>query len=434
MKTTFTMKRLATSAIAVTAALAVSGCVTPSASSKTGLYAKPIGNAPVTANPTPYSAALVCLGDHARGMNRVAPRIAVGRIIDYTGKVDAQGGRQITQGASLMAISAFSKAGARLVERFDTSVSELELKYANNKLIGADPVAGASAGAGAGADADVRKIFAGQVPGSDFYLVGGITELNYNIRSVGAEAYVGQTGSRDAKGNLGGKLFVMNIGLDLRLVDTKTLEVADVISYQKQIIGREVRAGVFTFWDDTLFDVGAGERALEPIQMAVRSSIERSVVEMMSNLYGVGNKSVCADALRAGGDPLGNGSRSMTGDFRTATGPVAAAAGDRRAEPNAWNAKRDDDAIKAEKAAAKVEKTSSNDRPVSTKPAKSNRPVQTTEATRRPTKVATASVTPASTAAPAPVAVDRSKPVRRTSAPRAIDAPRPPEGLRGASR
>jgi curli biogenesis system outer membrane secretion channel CsgG len=190
MKTTFTMKRLATSAIALTAALAVSGCVTPSASSKTGLYAKPIGNAPVTANPTPYSAALVCLGDHARGMNRVAPRIAVGRIIDYTGKVDAQGGRQITQGASLMAISAFSKAGARLVERFDTSVSELELKYANNKLIGGDPVAGA------GPDADVRKIFAGQVPGSDFYLVGGITELNYNIRSVGADAYVGQTGSR----------------------------------------------------------------------------------------------------------------------------------------------------------------------------------------------------------------------------------------------
>jgi curli biogenesis system outer membrane secretion channel CsgG len=426
MKTTFTMKRLATSAIALTAALAVSGCVTPSASSKTGLYAKPIGNAPVTANPTPYSAALVCLGDHAKGMNRVAPRIAVGRIIDYTGKVDAQGGRQITQGASLMAISAFSKAGARLVERFDTSVSELELKYANNKLIGGE--------GGAGPDADVRKIFAGQVPGSDYYLVGGITELNYNIRSIGAEAYVGQTGSRDAKGNLGGKLFVMNIGLDLRLVDTKTLEVADVISYQKQIIGREVRAGVFTFWDDTLFDVGAGERALEPIQMAVRSSIERSVVEMMTNLYGVGDKSVCADALRSGGDPLGNGSRSMTGDFRTATGPVAVAAGDRRADPNAWNAKRDGDAVKAEKAAAKVEKTSDADRPVSTKPAKTNRPVQTTEAPRRATKMAAAVVTPAPTAAPAPVAVDRSQPVRRTSAPRPVDAPRPPEGLRGASR
>ena len=39
----------------------------------------------------------------------------------------------------------------------------------------------------------------------------------------------------------------MNIGIDLRLVDTSTLEVVDVISYQKQIIGREVSAGVFDF-------------------------------------------------------------------------------------------------------------------------------------------------------------------------------------------
>ena len=34
-----------------------------------------------------------------------------------------------------MAMSAFAKSGARLVERFDTSVTELELRYANNRLI-----------------------------------------------------------------------------------------------------------------------------------------------------------------------------------------------------------------------------------------------------------------------------------------------------------
>ena len=37
-----------------------------------------------------------------------------------------------------MAMSALSKAGVPLVERFDTSVAEMELKYANNKLIGDD--------------------------------------------------------------------------------------------------------------------------------------------------------------------------------------------------------------------------------------------------------------------------------------------------------
>ena len=62
--------------------------------------------------------------------------MAVGRISDYTGTVSSDGGRQITGGASLMANSALAKAGARIVERYDTSVSELELRYANNKLIG----------------------------------------------------------------------------------------------------------------------------------------------------------------------------------------------------------------------------------------------------------------------------------------------------------
>ncbi len=40
----------------------------------------------MTANPTPYSTALVCLAGYARNANLTAPRIAVGRIADYTGK------------------------------------------------------------------------------------------------------------------------------------------------------------------------------------------------------------------------------------------------------------------------------------------------------------------------------------------------------------
>ncbi|MES2344055.1 MAG: transcriptional regulator, partial [Pseudomonadota bacterium] len=115
------------------AALGLAGCATPVAG-PSGNYSRAIGTAPVTANPTPYSAALVCMAGYARNAKLVAPRIAVGRIADYTGKSESDGsGRKITQGASLMAMSAFAKAGMPLVERFDTSVSELELKYANNK-------------------------------------------------------------------------------------------------------------------------------------------------------------------------------------------------------------------------------------------------------------------------------------------------------------
>jgi len=314
-------------------ALALTGCVTPFANDA-GLYASPIGNAPVTANPTPYSTALVCMADYARATGKPAPRIAVGRVLDYTGKEDIEGGRKVTQGASLMAMSAFAKAGAKLVERFDTSVSELELKYANNRLIGADggPMADPAA-------PEFRQIMAGEIPGSDYYFVGGITELNSNIRSIGADAFIGDVDATDAKGRAGFKLFVINVGVDLRLVNTKTLVVEDVISYQKQIIGREISAGIFDFANGNIFDVGVGERAMEPIQLAVRSTIERAVLEMTANIYGVSNSDPCgALAEESAGMKT---AQSVTGlAIGQPGGDLPTDASD-RADPNRWNENRD---------------------------------------------------------------------------------------------
>lgn len=282
-------RKYLTKPVALTLAAAMlAGCVSTTAD-YTGRYAEPIGDAPVISNETPYSPALQCLAGYNIG--RPAPRIAVGQIADYTGKAEAEGGRKITQGAALMAISAMSKAGARLVERFDTSVAELELKYANNKLIGEGELPN-----------DFRKIMAGSIPGSDYYLVGGITELNYNIRSMSAGAFTTKVADPGNPAvNIGIKAYVMNVGLDLRLVDTTTLEVVDVISYQKQIVGREISAGVFDFLGSMIVDVGGGERALEPIQLAVRAVVERAVLEMMSRLYSVGPEA-CRSYM--GGDPL----------------------------------------------------------------------------------------------------------------------------------
>jgi curli biogenesis system outer membrane secretion channel CsgG len=324
---------------AAAGALALAGCVTPYANDK-GLYASPIGSAPVTANPTPYSPALVCMANYARSTHLPAPRIAVGRVLDYTGKADTEGGRQVTQGASLMAMSAFSKAGARLVERFDTSVSELELKYANNKLIGSDEPLVAGPSANSAANPEFRQILAGQIPGSDYYFVGGITELNSNIRSIGAEAFIGDTDATDPKGHAGFKLFVINVGVDLRLVDTRTLEVVDVISYQKQIVGRELSAGIFDFANGNIFDVGVGERAMEPIQLAIRSTIERAVLEMTANLYGVANSDPCGALAE---DASGHATKtSVTGTAVTRPDGTLVSDGAVRSDPNRFNANRDD--------------------------------------------------------------------------------------------
>ncbi len=325
------LRALLGSAAALAGLSGLGGCATPYAGHD-GLYAAPIGGAPVTANPTPYTPALTCLADFAQSRNMAAPRIAVGRILDYTGTVNEDGGRRITQGASLMAMSAFAKTGARLVERFDTSVTELELRYANSRLIGQD--------GGATPSDDIRRIMAGQIPGSDYYFVGGITELNYDIRSQGVDAYIGGVNSRDDRGNLGGRVYVMNIGLDFRLIDTRTLEVVDVISYQKQIVGREVRAGVFSFFDDTLLDLSVGDRALEPVQLAVRAGVERAVVEVMANMYGVADSSVCHEALAQAGDPMGPA--QATGSFRTGPSSLAHDAAARRVDRDAWHARRDD--------------------------------------------------------------------------------------------
>jgi curli production assembly/transport component CsgG/holdfast attachment protein HfaB len=306
MKPTAAVRRAAAGLAALT--LGLSGCVSPIAGPG-GLYAPPVGSAPVTPNPTPYSAALVCLGDYARAHGLSSPRVAVGRISDFTGKDEPDGGRKVTQGASLMAISAFAKAGARLVERYDTSVSELELKYANNKLITDAPQATP------GKPESYRRINAGQVPGSDFYLVGGITEFNYNIRSSNADVTLSSVNTNGPQGSLGGQLYVMNVGLDLRLVDTRTLEVVDVVSYQKQIIARQVGAGYFKILGPAgALNAEVGESGLEPIQLAVRSVIERAVLEMMANLYGAPGPQVCLDARR---DPLAAdapGARADLGD------------------------------------------------------------------------------------------------------------------------
>jgi curli biogenesis system outer membrane secretion channel CsgG len=285
-------RHLAMPLIATLAAISLTGCVSPSADS-IGRYTAPIGDAPVISNETPYSAALRCFAGYTA---RKPLRIAVGQIADYTGKMESDNsGRKLTQGAALMAMSALAKAGVPLVERFDTSVAEMELKYANNKLI--------TDGKQPDAHGDYRKILAGSIPGSDYYLVGGITELNFNIRSIGANGTGGGTSSTALVGTVGGTLYVMNVGLDLRLVDTNTLEVVNVISYQKQIIGRQEQAGAFDFLGQTFFNVSAGESALEPVQLAVRSVVERAVLEMVSRLYHVPG-ATCASGLGTAADPL----------------------------------------------------------------------------------------------------------------------------------
>jgi curli biogenesis system outer membrane secretion channel CsgG len=176
------------------------------------------------------------------------------------------------------------------------------------------------------------------VPGSDFYIVGGITEMNFNIRSNGVDIGAGDSNPTGLRGAIRGRSFVMNIGLDMRLINTRTLEVVDVISYQKQIVGREVSAGVFDFLNGNIFDISAGAAALEPTQLAVRSLIERATVEMVANLYGMPGPGSC---MR--NDPLNAATVGATGAFVPAYNNLETNNAQTREDPSRWNSRRDAD-------------------------------------------------------------------------------------------
>jgi holdfast attachment protein HfaB len=260
-------------------AASISACTTLPSFSEAE-YVSPFDGASVVENTTRYSPALECLKPLVGGRGPSAKRFAVGRVSDFTGKEDLVNGKRITQGAALMVISALAKTGVPMVERFDPSIADMELKYADNKLITDNPESKAH-----------RQIFSGSLPGSDYHIVGGITEVNYNIRSGSLESSIRFIGAA-------ARYFVMNVAVDLRVVNTKTLEVINVQSLQKQIIGTELNGGYFRLFSDGLVDINAAERTQEPIQKGVRMVIEHAVFNMLTEMNNLSAQS-CAQLSAA---------------------------------------------------------------------------------------------------------------------------------------
>lgn len=273
-------------------AVTLSGC--GGYDKKTGLYARPSGGAPATHNFSLYGNALTCQMLMAQRFGFKSPRVAVGRIEDLTGKNDFDTGANITRGANLYAMTALGRAGFKVVERFDTAISDNEIAYAKEKILSDSPEL-----AGKSSD-NYRRVLIGQIAGSDYYVVGGVTELNFNIVSSGMEAKGGAVNNKDPKGTFEARSFVMNVGIDLRLVNTRSQEVVDMASYQKQIIGKEIRLGVFDFLNGNIYDISGGKSSNEPVHAAVRSLIERGVFEFGETLYGFNAES----CLTPGKDPV----------------------------------------------------------------------------------------------------------------------------------
>lgn len=236
---------------------------------------------PVRDNRSPMEASLACFGDQMSAGGQPIT-IAVGEVRDYTGKYSINEGNAITQGGALMVYSALGKIGGpvRIAERFDPTIAERELGYTDRRQLGDGVVR----------EVDGNRVpwvpyYGGSIAQSDYFIIGGITEVNYNVRSGGAQVTINNIGPE-------ARVYTQSVAIDLRIVDTRTLIVRDTISLTKQFSGYEVGANVFRFFGTDLFDINVGARGQEPLQLGIRTALEEGVLRLVASVQDL-DPSIC---------------------------------------------------------------------------------------------------------------------------------------------
>lgn len=265
----------------LTLSVLLAGCATPAAQQVAPGEVPLVLGPPVRDNVTPMEGVLACFADHvaSNGIDPVV--IGVGDVKDFTGKYSLNEGNALTQGGSLMVYSALGKltGAVRIAERFDPSIAERELGYTDRRQLGDGQVHDLD-GPGGTQKVPWLPYFGGTIQQSDYFIVGGITEVNYDIRSGGLEAGVNQIGGK-------GRSYSQQVAIDLRIVDTRTLEVVKTVSLSKQFTGYEVGFNIFRFFGSDLFDINIGAQGQEPLQLGVRTALEEGVVRLVSAVTNV---------------------------------------------------------------------------------------------------------------------------------------------------
>lgn len=232
-----------------------------------------LGTAP-RHNFTPLEASLACFARALSASGRPPIVVGVGEVKDFTGRYSINEGNVVTQGGSLMLYSALGKMGGavRIAERQDSSIAERELAFMDRRQLGN----------GDAHDVNGQKVpwlpyFGGTVQASDFYIIGGITEVNYNIASGGVEAGLDNIGFK-------GRTYTQSIAIDLRIVDSRSLIVVDAISLTKQFTGYEVGANTFRVFGLGLVNINLGAKGQEPLQLGIRATLEEAAMRLVGRV------------------------------------------------------------------------------------------------------------------------------------------------------
>jgi curli biogenesis system outer membrane secretion channel CsgG len=226
-------------------------------------------------NRTPMDTAFTCFAQQLAKGHGKAPVIAVGDVRDYTGKYSVAEGTAITQGGALMVTSALGKlqGAVTLAERFDPTIAERELGYTDRRQLG-DGLAHDIAAPTGATRVPWLPYFGGSIAASDYYIVGGVTELNYDIRSGGIETGVASIGPK-------ARTYTQSVAIDLRIVDTRSLVVVKTVSLTKQFTGYEVGFNLFRFFGSNLFDINLGAKGQEPLQLGIRTALEEATLKLV---------------------------------------------------------------------------------------------------------------------------------------------------------
>lgn len=286
------MTRRAIYGITLLAALAVSGCVPGSKLQLSPDETPMVFGSRARQNTTINTETFRCLDGKIAARKKPRLNVAIGNIADYTGKVSDTEGAMITKGGSLMLFSALGlmPQSIRLHDRFDTSVTDLEMTYINARQLGDGQTHEVD-----GTEVPWMPYYGGSIQKSDYTILGGITEVNFNISSGGYSAQINQVGPRK-------RSFTMSVAADLRMIRTDSLVVVATSSFQKQFTGHEIGANLFSFFDvfgdKQLFDVYAGNIAQEPMQLGVRAILEEATLELLSKVTEVDYRACAIPAPR----------------------------------------------------------------------------------------------------------------------------------------
>ena len=184
--------------------------------------------------------------------------VAIGDMSDLTGKSNLDEGHKLTQGLAEMTATSlgyFSRGGGiKFVERSDVKVLDRELALSDRNALKTTGVF-------------FPKV---AVTPANYYVTGAITELNYDVSSSGAKL-------RTRSVTLTNRQSVASVAIDLRLVNTATLEVYETSSMRMQVQLNENDAQAIN--GGTVIRLGNQGQA--ELQRAIRKMVNISISGML---------------------------------------------------------------------------------------------------------------------------------------------------------